>query len=120
MQILIRSEPFDPWREIVRHQEEEITTSESFGATAVFVGTMRDFNESEAVSQMTLEHYPEMTERHLRQICEICLHEMEFTGCARNSQGWIGNPGGSNCAGCGLVQSPETGLRGQPVHYGGP
>jgi len=38
------------------------------GATAAFVGTMRDFNEGDAVHGMTLEHYPGMTEKFLEQI----------------------------------------------------
>ena len=41
-----------------------------YGATASFVGTMRDFNEGESVRSMTLEHYPGMTEKHLEKICE--------------------------------------------------
>jgi molybdopterin synthase catalytic subunit len=31
---------------------------------------MRDFNEGDAVSAMTLEHYPEMTEKQLQQIID--------------------------------------------------
>ena len=38
-------------------------------ATAVFVGTMRDVNESARVERMVLEHYPGMTEKHLQAIC---------------------------------------------------
>ncbi|MBO9535790.1 molybdopterin synthase catalytic subunit MoaE [Herbaspirillum sp.] len=38
------------------------------GAVAAFVGTVRDLNEGAAVSEMELEHYPEMTERALEQI----------------------------------------------------
>ena len=41
-----------------------------YGATACFVGTMRDFNEGESVRSMKLEHYPGMTEEHLEKICE--------------------------------------------------
>ena len=41
-----------------------------YGATASFVGTMRDFNDSESVKSMTLEHYPGMTEKHLEEICQ--------------------------------------------------
>ncbi|HFD12007.1 MAG TPA: molybdenum cofactor biosynthesis protein MoaE, partial [Crenotrichaceae bacterium] len=36
-----------------------------YGATSVFVGSMRDFNENTKVSHMFLEHYPEMTESQL-------------------------------------------------------
>jgi len=41
------------------------------GATSVFIGTMRDFNEGDQVKGMTLEHYPGMTEKQLAKIiCE--------------------------------------------------
>jgi len=35
------------------------------GAVCVFVGTVRDRNEGSGVSQMTLEHYPGMTEKSI-------------------------------------------------------
>jgi molybdopterin synthase catalytic subunit len=38
------------------------------GAIASFVGLVRDLNEGDAVSTMTLEHYPGMTEKALEQI----------------------------------------------------
>jgi molybdopterin synthase catalytic subunit len=69
MQIEIRSRPFDPWRELVAHQGGADRGPSGFGATAAFVGTMRDFNEDETVSEMELEHYPGMTEKHLEEIC---------------------------------------------------
>lgn len=65
MRIEIRAEPFDPWRELTAHQE----SLAPFGATCVFVGTMRDVNESTSVNRMLLEHYPGMTEKHLESIC---------------------------------------------------
>ena len=34
------------------------------------VGTVRDLNDGAAVSEMELEHYPDMTERALEQIVE--------------------------------------------------
>ena len=69
MYIDIRPQPFDPWREVARYQDQ-LNLARSFGATAVFVGTMRDFNEGALVTAMTLEHYPAMTEKHLREIAE--------------------------------------------------
>lgn len=69
MYIDIRPEPFDPWREVARYQDQ-LNLAGGFGATAVFVGTMRDFNEGALVTAMTLEHYPAMTEKHLREIAE--------------------------------------------------
>jgi molybdopterin synthase catalytic subunit len=40
------------------------------GAVAAFVGQVRDLNEGDAVSGMTLEHYPGMTEKALEGIVE--------------------------------------------------
>ena len=38
------------------------------GALASFVGLVRDLNDGSAVSEMTLEHYPGMTEKALEAI----------------------------------------------------
>lgn len=40
----------------------------SVGATASFIGNMRNHNEGDAVVSMTLEHYPAMTARELDRI----------------------------------------------------
>jgi molybdopterin synthase catalytic subunit len=68
MKIEIREAPFDPWAEVAAHQGALAAQRGRFGACAVFVGSMRDLNEGEAVRAMRLEHYPGMTERHLRAI----------------------------------------------------
>ena len=39
------------------------------GALASFTGLVRDANDGSAVSSMTLEHYPGMTEKALADIC---------------------------------------------------
>lgn len=65
MKVEIRELAFDPWEELLRYQ----ASLPSFGATCVFVGTMRDMNESTRVNHMVLEHYPGMTEKHLEDIC---------------------------------------------------
>ncbi len=49
-----------------------------FGATAVFVGTMREFNEGDPVRAMTLEHYPGMTERHLESIVHMAFERWDL------------------------------------------
>ena len=49
-----------------------------FGATTVFIGTMRDFNEGDNVQSMTLEHYPGMTEKHLREIAERAKNKWDI------------------------------------------
>ena len=38
------------------------------GALASFVGLVRDINDGSGVSEMTLEHYPGMTEKSLEEI----------------------------------------------------
>src|SRR5688572_17270570 len=38
------------------------------GAVASFVGVVRDVNEGDAVAEMTLEHYPGMTEKAVEEI----------------------------------------------------
>ncbi len=68
MKIEIRDTPFDPWAEVARFQAAREVLRGRYGATAVFVGSMRDSNEGERVQAMELEHYPGMTERHLASI----------------------------------------------------
>lgn len=64
----IRSEPFEPFRELAAYQQSRAELRGRFGACANFVGTMRDLNEGDTVRGMRLEHYPGMTDRHLRRI----------------------------------------------------
>ncbi|MGI2175082.1 molybdopterin synthase catalytic subunit MoaE [Shewanella ulleungensis] len=40
------------------------------GAVVNFIGKVRDFNDGSAVTDLTLEHYPGMTESVLDQICQ--------------------------------------------------
>ena len=46
-----------------------------FGATSVFIGTMRDFNQGDDVKGLTLEHYPGMTEKQLEKIVAEALQQ---------------------------------------------
>ena len=43
------------------------------GAIATFTGVVRDLNDGDSVSQMTLEHYPGMTEKSITAI----IHEAQ-------------------------------------------
>lgn len=58
---------FDPWQAIIEQQQLSGLDSQ-FGATATFIGSMRDFNDNADVSRMVLEHYPEMTQRYLDKL----------------------------------------------------
>lgn len=71
MSVELRDRPFDPWRILADHQQARRRPGDH-GATAVFVGSMRDFNENETVDGMFLEHYPGMTERELETIVDEC------------------------------------------------
>ncbi|MGR8933760.1 MAG: molybdenum cofactor biosynthesis protein MoaE [Gammaproteobacteria bacterium] len=68
MSVKISPQPFDPWFEIQAYQTQLPEIAGVFGATSIFIGTLRDFNEGDAVKSMTLEYYPGMTEKQLSQI----------------------------------------------------
>ncbi len=72
MTIFIRSESFDPWQEIQQYQN---LTASGYGATSIFIGTMRDFNDGDEVKAMTLEYYPRMTEKQLEKIVELAKQQ---------------------------------------------
>jgi len=78
MKTEIRKTAFDPWEEVRRHQAGRSELAGNFGATAVFVGTMRDLNEGDRVTRMRLEHYPGMTEAHLDKIVETATRRWEI------------------------------------------
>jgi molybdopterin synthase catalytic subunit len=64
--IRVQHEDFDAGAEINRMRLARPDT----GAVAAFVGQVRDLNDGDAVSGMTLEHYPGMTEKALEGIVE--------------------------------------------------
>ena len=68
MKVRLTDRAFDPWREIAQHQSGQPALAGKYGATAVFVGTLRDFNQGDAVRAMTLEHYAPMTQKHLERV----------------------------------------------------
>jgi molybdopterin synthase catalytic subunit len=65
---VLLDKPFDPWAWLARYEAGRALSAGQCGATAVFVGTMRDFNDGQPVTGMFLEHYPGMTERCLEDI----------------------------------------------------
>lgn len=64
MKIRVQTENFDIATEIAALREGR----PQIGAVASFIGVVRDLNEGDRVSTMTLEHYPGMTERKLAEI----------------------------------------------------
>jgi len=72
MQVEIRNQSFNPYRELQEY-EDTLKGVGKYGATATFVGTMRDFNEGDVITGMTLEYYPGMTERQIEKICHNAM-----------------------------------------------
>jgi len=65
MPVRVQSRDFDVGAEIAALR----AGNPGVGAVASFIGTVRDLNDGEGVSTLTLEHYPGMTERSLEDIC---------------------------------------------------
>ena len=66
---------FDPWKLQQEYQLSSMQGKTDYGATASFIGTMRDFNEGDDVTSMTLEHYPEMTKKQLNEIIDVAANK---------------------------------------------
>lgn len=81
MKVEIRPQDFDPYQEVSAYQREILQAEGKYGATAVFVGTMRDFNEGDEVRAMTLEHYPGMTEQYLEKISKEAKQRWDLIDC---------------------------------------
>lgn len=64
MTVRIQIEDFDVGVETTRLR----LARKNIGAVVSFVGQVRDLNEGDQVSQLTLEHYPGMTEKALEAI----------------------------------------------------
>lgn len=67
--ISLCEQPFNPWQWLEKHQAQ-MGMAGKYGATAVFVGSMRDFNQGDDVHSLFLEHYPGMTEKQLGGIVD--------------------------------------------------
>ena len=78
MQIKLCEHAFNPWQELQLYQESLSGLAGKFGATSVFVGSMRDFNQGDGVSGMYLEHYPGMTEKQLERIVEQAQNQWQL------------------------------------------
>jgi molybdopterin synthase catalytic subunit len=59
------------------YQKSRPTLAKKYGATNIFIGTMRDYNEGEVIRSMTLEYYPGMTENQLEKI--VAIAEQRWT-----------------------------------------
>src|SRR6267142_1604812 len=64
MPVRIQTDDFDAGKEIASLRRG----NPKIGAVASFIGVCRDANDGTAVTKMTLEHYPGMTEKALEKI----------------------------------------------------
>ena len=64
MTVRVQTQDFDTGYEISLLRNARKDT----GAVVSFIGQVRDLNEGDTVSQLTLEHYPGMTEKALEAI----------------------------------------------------
>lgn len=74
MPVRIQEQDFDLTTEIANLRSGD----GAVGAVAIFVGTVRDLNDGTAVRQMTLEHYPGMTETALQSIIDQAKGRWDF------------------------------------------
>ncbi|HUN94582.1 MAG TPA: molybdenum cofactor biosynthesis protein MoaE [Burkholderiaceae bacterium] len=71
MAVRVQREDFDAGHEIAALRRGRTDV----GAIAAFIGVARDLNDGDAVTRMSIEHYPGMT--------ESALEEIVATACAR-------------------------------------
>ena len=64
MTVRIQTEDFDTGLALSKLR----LTSTGIGALVSFVGQVRDINDGDSINTLTLEHYPEMTQKALAEI----------------------------------------------------
>jgi molybdopterin synthase catalytic subunit len=86
MPVRIQSEDFDAGREIATLRRD----NPGIGAIASFIGVVRDVNGGETVAEMTLEHYPGMTEKSIAAIIEQAKSRWNvFDALVVHRVGWL-------------------------------
>jgi len=74
--IRVQTEDFDPGFELEQLRSVNAGVA---GAVVSFTGLVRELSQGELVSEMTLEHYPGMTEKALTQIEQQANERWELT-----------------------------------------
>lgn len=74
MTVRVQTEDFDAGFEINQLRNARKDT----GAIVSFIGQVRDLNDGDTVSQLTLEHYPGMTEKALASIIQQAKSRWDF------------------------------------------
>ena len=75
-QVRVQTEAFDS----AAIQQELVADNPAIGAVVSFVGLMRDINQGDRVTGMTLEHYPAMTEKALQAIVREAEQRWDLLG----------------------------------------
>ena len=70
MEVIILDKTFKPLEFLSDYKQASREITSNVGAESLFIGTMRDNNLEDKVLSMRLEYYPEMTKKHIMQICE--------------------------------------------------
>jgi molybdopterin synthase catalytic subunit len=78
IEVRVQAEAFQPGQELDRW----CALSVGAGAVASFVGLVRDLNLGDAVSALHLEHYPGMTEKTLRGMCDQACDRWQLSSLA--------------------------------------
>jgi len=73
--IKVQEAPFDAAAELRQFR----STNGVSGATAMFIGTVRELSDGREIDAMTLEHYPGMTEKALAEIEAEALNRWPIT-----------------------------------------
>jgi molybdopterin synthase catalytic subunit len=76
--IRVQEQPFDPGAELTEFTRG---CGPDVGGIASFTGLVRDRHQGAAVTAMTLEHYPGMTERKLAEIEADALARWPLSAC---------------------------------------
>ncbi len=72
--VIVQREVFDTGAEITKLTQGRT----DIGAVVSFTGLVRDYNDGSAVTSLTLEHYPGMTERELEKIEAIAREKWDL------------------------------------------
>jgi molybdopterin synthase catalytic subunit len=80
MHIDILDSTFEPYQQLAQYQQR-LNNPAQCGASCIFIGSMRDFNDGNSVKAMTLEHYPAMTQKYLNNIVEQAQKQWAIQDC---------------------------------------
>ncbi len=72
--VVVQTEDFDLSEEIAKLRASD----KRVGAVCSFVGTVRDINDGDSVSELELEHYPGMTEKSIEATIDAAFDRFDI------------------------------------------